>query len=94
MLALRRRLRLVVLVLLAVLLLMMAGVACACLTDHPIQAAMQAADGTSAPLLALPPLVVVWALLVLVLVATPLLLDGRTHATGRASPSDLQRFLL
>lgn len=79
-----------VFILLAVLFLMMVGVACACLTDHP----MQAADTVSAPIIALPPLVVVWALLVLVLAATPLRLDGRTRATGRASPADLQRFLL
>ena len=90
MLALRKRLPLVVFILLAVLFLMMVGVACACLTDHP----MQAVDRVSSPLVALPPLVVVWALLVLVLAATPLLLDRRTHATGRASPADLQRFLL
>lgn len=90
MLTLRRRLPLIVFVLLAVLFLMMVGVACACLTDHP----MQTADRVSSPLVALPPLVVVWALLVLVPAATPLLLDGRMRATGRASPADLQRFLL
>lgn len=88
-LVLRRRLPLVVFVLLAVLLLMMVGIACACLGSHPTQAA----DRVAGPLVALPPLTAMWALLVLVLVAVPLLLDRRMPATGRASPALLQRFL-
>ena len=88
-LVLRRRLPLVVFVLLAVLLLMLVGIACACLSNHP----MQAADRVAGPLVALPPLTAMWALLVLVLAAAPLLLDRRVPATGRASPALLQRFL-
>lgn len=89
-LVLRRRLPLVVFVLLAVLLLMMVGIACACLGSHPTQAA---ADRVAGPLVALPPLTAMWALLVLVLAAVPLLFDRRIPATGRASPALLQRFL-
>ena len=88
-LALRKRLPLVVFILLAVMLVMLLGIACACLSNHP----MQAADRVAGPLVALPPLTAMWALLVLVLAAAPLLLDRRVPPTGRASPALLQRFL-
>ena len=88
-LALRKRLPLVVFILLAVMLVMLLGIACACLSNHP----MQAADRVAGPLVALPTLTAMWALLVLVLAAAPLLLDRRVPPTGRASPALLQRFL-
>ena len=80
---------LVVFLLLAVILVMMVGVACACLTDHP----MKAAERALAVPTAMPALVEVWALVVLVLLATSALVDRRILATGRASPAQLQRFL-
>ena len=86
---LRRRLPLVAFVLLAVVLLMFVGIACACLGGHPAQAA----DRVAGPLVALPPLTAMWALLVLAFAVVPLLFDRRIHATGRASPALLQRFL-
>jgi hypothetical protein len=80
---------LVVFLLLVVFLVMLIGVACACLTDHPMNAAERSLAGPAA----MPALVEVWALIVLVLLSTPLLLDRRILATGRASPAVLQRFL-
>ena len=68
---------------------MFVGIACACLSGHPAQAA----DRVAGPLVALPPLTAMWALLVLALGVVPLAIDRRIHATGRASPALLQRVL-
>jgi hypothetical protein len=84
---LRRRMPFIVFVLLALLCLALIGVACACATGHP----GQAADRAVAAIQAAPPLVEVWTLLVLVLIAGLLEFSPRP---GRLSPVALQRLTL
>lgn len=90
-LALRKRLPLVVFLLLLILIVMMIGVACACLAGQPMQALERSLGG--APALG-PPLVELWALLTVLLFPAFLVVARRPAATGRASPPALQRFLL
>ena len=76
-------------VLLAVICLALVGFACACLSDQPAQA-LERATSLGA---ALPPLVEVWALLIVSLLMAPLVLAAGEHGRSRASPALLQRFL-
>lgn len=89
-LALRRRMPLVVFLMLAVLVLMLVGFACACFTDTP----MIAVERALSVLADAAPVTVVWSPLVAVLFAAPLLLLAHAATLGRASPARLQRFLL
>ena len=86
---LRKRMPFLVFVLLLVLLVMMVGFACACLGGQPMQGLGRSADGPPA----LPPLIVLWALLTFLLVPASFVLARRIAETGRASPATLQRFL-
>jgi hypothetical protein len=82
---------LVAFVLLAAVCLLVVGFACACLSDHPLQALAQVLG--SGP--ALPPLVEVWSLLALVALAAGAFVRATLAARARApSPAALQRFLL
>lgn len=90
-LALRKRLPLVVFILLLVLILMMIGLACACLAGQGMQALERSLGG--APALG-PPLVVLWALLTVLLLPALLVAARPPAAKARASPAALQRFLL
>jgi hypothetical protein len=88
---LRRRMPLIALLLLAPLCLLVLGFACACLSDHPMQALQQTLGSAQGA----PALVEVWPLLVLALVGVGLLLMSTVTARARArSPAGLQRFLL
>ena len=80
---------LVVFILLVVLLLMLVGVACACVTDHP----MQAAERTISAISAMPAIVELWTYGFAALLAVVFVVPERRRASGRASPADLQRFL-
>lgn len=86
---LRERMPLVVFILLVVLLLMLVGVGCACLTDHP----MQAAERAIASISAMPAIVELWTYAFAALLAVVFVVPERRRAVGRASPADLQRFL-
>lgn len=87
---LRQRLPLVVFVLLLVFGLLLLGFACACITDHPVQAIERAL----AAIPAAPPLVEVWSVNAIALMALALLVARRTVPVARPSPAVLQRFLL
>ena len=88
-LALRERIPLIVFLLLALLLLMLVGLACACLTDDP----MQAIERLVTALAQLPTVAVAWTFIfATVLLAMPRL-QPRNAGRGRASPAALQRFL-
>ena len=88
---LRGRMPLVAFVLLAVLCLALFGFACACLSDHPMQALERALGAIPA----LPALVEVWSLLALLAAAAGALFAATPVARARApSPASLQRFLL
>jgi hypothetical protein len=86
---LRERLPLIVFILLFVLLLMVAGIACACATDHP----MQAVERALATIAAAPAVVVLWTYVVAALALVAVAYPRRDRAMGRASPQLLQRFL-
>jgi hypothetical protein len=78
---------LVAFVLLALVCLLLIGFVCACLSDHPAQTVERAlAVGV-----ALPPLVVLWALLT-ALTLPQLYLALDVAAMGRSSPPRTQRF--
>ena len=86
----RERLPLVAFLLLLVVCLLLLGVACACFTDHP----MQALERALAAIPALPALLEVWSFVALVALGSAVLLI-ETRARARApSPALLQRFLL
>lgn len=87
---LRRRLPLIVFLLLAVLCLAMIGFACACLSDHSTQAIERAISGPATA----PAVIELWSLVVLSLIAAPFFVTRRVGGFGRASPAELQRFLL
>lgn len=89
-LALRKRLPLVVFLLLLVLILMMIGLACACLAGQPMQTLERSLSGTPAMG---PPLIELWALLTVLLFPALVVVARRPAANGRASPAELQRFL-
>ena len=85
---LRDRLPLIVFILIAIVALMLLGLACACLTDDPMQAVERALSFVPT----LPAPGGVWAT-VFAALATSLLIVSQTNAaTGRASPALLQRF--
>ena len=86
---LRERLPLIAFILLLVLLLMLLGIACACLTDHP----MQAADRAISSIAAVPAVIALWTYAFAALLAVVFVVPQRRRALGRASPADLQRFL-
>jgi hypothetical protein len=88
--ALRGRMPLVAFILLAVVCLALLGFACACLSDHH----MQALDRALGAIPALPALVEVWSLLVVLTLAAGALLARATTPTCAPSPAVLQRFLL
>ena len=82
---------LVAFILLAVVCLALFGFACACLSDHPLQAVERALGGVPA----LPALVEVWSLLALIALASAALAAAATSPRARApSAVALQRFLL
>ena len=85
---LRRRLPLPAFILLALLCVALLGFACACLTDHP----MQAIERALAAVPALPALVEVWSPAALMAFATLFVLA--VSALRRPSAAALQRFLL
>jgi len=88
-LALRKRMPLIVFLLLALLLLMLVGLACACLTDDPMQAIERVVNA----LAQLPTVAVAWTFMfATVLLAMPRL-QPQNAGRGRASPAALQRFL-
>jgi hypothetical protein len=88
---LRGRMPLIALILLAPLCLLVLGFACACVSDHPVQALQQALGSVQAA----PALVEVWSLLALTVFGTGLVLSSTVTARARApSPASLQRFLL
>jgi hypothetical protein len=88
--ALRRRLPLLVFILVAIICLVAIGVACACFTDHQGQAverALAAVPAATAP-------GYVWPLIVIALLgATTIFMVGRREDTVARSPAELQRFL-
>jgi hypothetical protein len=88
-LALRRRLPLIVFLLLFLVLLMLVGIACACLTDNPMQA-VERAVLTLASVLAV---IEIWTPFVLIAGFGSLIGIAVSRACGRASPAVLQRFL-
>ena len=81
---------LVVFILLLVLLVMIVGIACACATDHP----MKQVDRTPSAGVATPAVIEVWSYTFVAILAVALVLPRRRRAIGRASPQQLQRFLL
>jgi hypothetical protein len=89
--ALRRRVPLVAFILIALLCLVLLGVACACMSDHPVQALEKALAAVAAH----PALIEVWALLPLTLLgAWALLGPSPLPRAGGPSIASLQRFLL
>jgi predicted RND superfamily exporter protein len=86
---LRERLPLVVAIFLLLLLVMLVGFACACATDHPMQAIERAVSAIAA----VPAVIDVWSLLVATLLVVGFVLPQPRRALGRGSPADLQRFL-
>ncbi len=96
----RARLPLVVFILLLIVALLLLGFACACLSDHP----MQAIERVLASIPAAPPVSDVWSVQAIALdvwsvqaiaLAMLMLFAGRyVRAVARPSPATLQRFLL
>jgi hypothetical protein len=88
----RERLPLLAFLLLLVVCLLLLGFACACFSDHPMQALERALGAIPA----LPALVEVWSLAALVALGSAVFLsEVRARARARApSPALLQRFLL
>lgn len=76
-------------ILLAIVCLALLGFACACLSDHPLQAV----DRALSAIAALPPLVEVWAATAIAALAAAWLLAGRLTLRS-PSAAVLQRFLL
>ena len=88
-LALRKRMPLIVFLLLALLVLMLVGLACACLTDNP----MQAIERVLTALAQLPTVAVAWSFMFATLLVAMPRLQPQAAGRGRASPAALQRFL-
>lgn len=86
----RKRLPLIVYVLLVLIAVMLVGVACACLTDHPMQAIEKALSAI--PMAAA--LMAAWPVLAVGLFGAALTARLSRAARDRASPAVLQRFLL
>jgi len=87
---LRERLPLIVFILLFVLLLMLIGIACACATDHPMQTVERALSVVPA----VPALIEIWTYTFAAILLVAFVVAQRRPALGRASPQELQRFLL
>ena len=85
---LRKHLPLVVFIFLVLLVVMLVGLACACLTDHPMQAIERALSAIPAA----PALIEVWAVLAAGVTAAVTVVRVRS-GRERASPALLQRFL-
>jgi uncharacterized SAM-binding protein YcdF (DUF218 family) len=89
--ALRGRMPLLAFILLAIVCLALFGFACACLSDHPMQALERALGAIPA----LPALVEVWLALAVLGLGSGALLTAAVAARARApSAAGLQRFLL
>jgi len=86
----RVRLPLIVFILLLIVGLLLLGFACACLSDHP----MQAIERALAAIPAVPPIVEVWSVNDLALAMLMLVAGRYVRAVSRPSPATLQRFLL
>jgi hypothetical protein len=86
----RARLPLIVFILLLIVALLLLGFACACLSDHPMQAIERVLSSIPAAL----PLVEVWSLNAVASSMLMLLAAGYVRAVARPSPATLQRFLL
>lgn len=86
--ALRNRMPLIAFLFLALILLMLVGLACACLTDNP----MQAIERVVAALAHLPAVAVGWTLVFATLLLATACLRLQSAGFGRASPAALQRF--
>jgi hypothetical protein len=89
-LALRARMPLIVFILVAVVCLALLGFACACLTDHPMQAIERALTAIAAA----PAVVNVWAAAVVALLAAAAAIPIRRLVADAPSHAALQRFLL
>jgi hypothetical protein len=89
-LALRKRMPLIVFLLLLLLVVMLVGLACACLTDNP----MQTIERVVSALAQLPTVAVTWTLMFATLLLAMPRLQPPKAGRGRASPAALQRFLL
>ena len=88
---LRGRVPLIAVILLALLCLLILGFACACLSDHPMQALQQALSSVQVA----PALIEVWSLLALVALGASRIVASAVAARARApSAANLQRFLL
>ena len=87
--ALRKRMPLIVFLFLAVLLVMLIGLACACLSDNPMQAIERALTAVAQ----LPAVAVAWTSMFATFVLAMPRLQLQRAARGRASPATLQRFL-
>ena len=85
----RRHLPPVVFICLLLMVVMLVGFACACLTDHPMQAIEQALSAIPAA----PAISEAWSALAVGLVAAALIARLPQASRGRASPELLQRFL-
>jgi len=89
--AMRVRLPLIVFILLLIVALLLLGFACACLSDHPLQAIERVLASIPAAL----PLGEVWSVNAAALAMMLMLLAaGYVRAIARPSPATLQRFLL
>jgi hypothetical protein len=86
----RARLPLVVFILLLIVALLLLGFACACLSDHP----MQAIERVLASIPAVPPVGEVWSVQAIALAMLMLFAGRYVRAVARPSPATLQRFLL
>jgi len=80
---------LIVFFLLALVLLMLVGLACACLTDDP----MQAIERAMTALAQLPTVAVAWTFVFVTLLLAMPRLQPQAAGRGRSSPAALQRFL-
>ena len=85
----RKRLPLLVVIFLVLIVVMLAGFACACLTDHP----MQAIEKALSAILVVATVLTAWPVLAVGLVGPALASRFSGAARNRASPALLQRFL-
>ena len=85
----RARMPLVVFILLLIVALLLLGFACACLSDHP----MQAIERVLASIPAVPPVLEVWSANALALAMLMLLASRYVRPVARPSPAVLQCFL-
>ena len=79
---------LIAFILLALVCFALFGFACACLSDHP----MQALERALSTIPALPALVEIWALTVVAIFAAGALIAGGETLSRSLSPAVLQRF--